>query len=327
MRIAINGCGIAGPTLAWWLRRYGHEPVLFEKAKAFRTGGHIIDFWGSGYEVAQKMELFPQILEDSYIMEGLRTVTAGGYTTSSLNVQVFQELTENKYLSIARSDLSKRIYDACNGIETRFGTSIIGLDDAGDHVKVERSDQAFEDFDLVIGADGLHSKIRTLTFGLQESFEHPTGFYVAAFTLSGYSPRDELTYVSHTVPDRQVSRVALRDDKTLFLFIFSDQFVDQKPANEDAEKATLRKVFGDMKWEASAILDRMEEVKDIYFDRVSQIRMPHWTKGRVALVGDAAACPSLLAGEGTGPCDDAGLYFGGRAASSGRKLFISISCL
>jgi 2-polyprenyl-6-methoxyphenol hydroxylase-like FAD-dependent oxidoreductase len=107
-------------------------------------------------------------------------------------------------------------------------------------------------------------------------------------------------YVSHTQPGRQISRVALRDDQTLFLFVFSKKFVPHQPVGEAAEKALLRKIYGNMGWEADAILSRMGEVDDVYFDRVSQIRMPTWAQGRVALVGDAAACASLLAGEGTG---------------------------
>lgn len=300
MKIAINGCGIAGPTLAWWLRRYGHEPVLFEQAPAPRRGGYVIDFWGPGYDVAEKMGLFPTLLDDAYLMERLRTVTSTGWTTSSIRVRTFQELTNNRYLSIARSDLARHIFEACEGIETRFATSIAGLEDEGAKIVAHLSDGGQEPFDCVIGADGLHSQVRALTFGEQAQFERHTGFYVAAFTLSGYRPREELAYVSHTQPGRQISRIALRNDETLFLFVFLNRFVPEEPKTETEEKALLRQVFGDMGWEAPAILERMDEVSDIYFDRVSQIRMPAWAKGRVALVGDAAACPSLLAGEGTG---------------------------
>lgn len=300
MKIAINGAGVAGPTLAYWLKHYGHEPILFEKAPALRTGGYVIDFWGTGYDIADKMGIIPKMLEDAYIMERLRTVTAGGYTTSSLNVRRFMELNNGRYMSIARSDLAKSIYNTCDGIETKFATSVTGFEDQDDKIQVQLSNGKTEDFDLLIGADGLHSHVRELAFGQQENFENHLGFYVAAFTLRNYQPRDELTYLSHTVPGKQVSRISLRNNETLFLFIFAKNLVSKQPANEAEEKAMLRDVYGDMGWETKAILSRMSEVENIYFDRISQIKMPNWTKGRVALLGDAAACASLLAGEGTG---------------------------
>jgi 2-polyprenyl-6-methoxyphenol hydroxylase-like FAD-dependent oxidoreductase len=300
MRIAVNGCGIAGPTLAWWLRRYGHEPVLFEQADRLREGGYIIDFWGSGYDVAERMGLFPGLMDDAYIMERLRTVTSGNRTTSSLNARTFQDLTNGRYISIARSDLSRHIFQASQGIEARFGTSIEGVEERQEDILVSTGKGEAEAFDLVIGADGLHSGIRSVVFGPQERYERPLGLHVAAFTLSGYRPREELTYVSFTQPGRQISRVALRGDRTLFLFVFDSSFMASEPANEQARKDVLKEIFGGMGWEADAILERIGEVDDLYFDRVSQIRMFEWTKGRVALIGDAAACASLLAGEGTG---------------------------
>lgn len=299
MRVAINGCGIAGPTLAWWLRHYGHEPVLLERASEMRRGGYLVDFWGTGFDVAERMGILPALRRDGYAMERLRTVTAHGRPTSSIGVEVIEEITQGRYFSIARSALSAGILAACDGIETRFGTHITGLLDGGDRVAATLCTGDTEDFDLVIGADGLHSAIRRLAFGPQERFERRLGMNVAAFTLPGYRPRDELTAISHTLPGRYISRVSLRQDRTLFLFVFSDRFLRGDPADEAATRALLRGVYRGTGWESDAILARIGEAEDLYFDRASQIRMPGWSAGRVALVGDAAACPSLLAGEGS----------------------------
>ena len=299
MKIAINGCGVCGPTLAWWLKRCGHEPVLFERASSHRSGGYIIDFWGAGYDVAEKMGVLPNIQNDAYMIGRVRTVTSGGYTTSSLSTKGFRDLTNGRYLSIARSDLAKHLLNVCGDIETHFGTSIVGVDDQQDRVDVRLSNGTEKQFDIVVGADGLHSKIRELAFGSQEKLENQVGLYVAAFVLDNYQPREELTYVSHTKPGRQIARVSLRKDRTLFLFTFSKKFLSRQPDGETDEKAMLREVYYDMGWEADAILSKIDDVSDFYFDHVSQIRMPDWTKGRVALLGDASACVSLLAGEGT----------------------------
>src|SRR5262249_28717720 len=147
----------------------------------------------------------------------------------------------------------------------------------------------------------LHSAVRALAFGPQQQFERQIQYYVAAFDMSGYRPRDELVYVSHAAPGRQVARFAERDDRTLFLFVFAADQMNGPPREGLAgRKAALHRVFDNVAWECPEILEAMDDAQDIYFDRVSQIVMDRWSTGRVALIGDAAACVSLLAGEGTG---------------------------
>lgn len=299
MRIAINGIGVAGPTLAYWLRRSGHEPVLFEKAPALRTGGYMIDFWGVGYEVADRMGLVPGLRERSYLMERLVTVDARGRVKASVDFAPLRDQLRGRFISLARSELSRAIFDACAGVEARFGLSIEGLEERGDAIAAALSDGREERFDLVVGADGLHSRVREVTFGPEDRFENALGCDVAAFQVAGYPHRDELTYVSHTAAGRHAARVSLRGDQTLILLIVeADRIGAVAPGASPA--TALRQAFGGMGWEVPEMLDRMGEVEDVYFDRVSQIRLPGWSSGRVALVGDAAACPSLLAGEGTG---------------------------
>ena len=173
MRIAINGCGVAGPTVAWWLRHYGHEPVLFERANHVRSGGYLIDFWGTGYDVAERMGILPVLKPHAYRMRELRTVTASGRPTSTIDATVFDEITHGRYFSIARSDLSTEILNACDGIEARFGTGIVGIEDHGTYVDTALSNGPNERFDLVIGADGLNSEVRS---GSNLTFESWKGF-------------------------------------------------------------------------------------------------------------------------------------------------------
>lgn len=300
MRIAINGTGIAGPTLAWWLRRFGHEPVLFEQASALRTSGYVIDFWGVGYDIAEKMGLLTKLHDHGYDIQELRLVNQKGRKTAGTNAATFSALTNGRFLSIPRGDIASIIYEACEGVETRFGISVTGIESSRQMVTASLSDGSQESFDIVVGADGLHSHIREIAFGPMSNFERRLGCHVAAFQMSGYTPRDELAYVTHTLPGRQVARISLRNNMTMFLFIFSDHLAESASANGQDNKSVLRNVFDDMKWEVPSILEKMNDVENIYYDRVSQIQMDHWTKGRIALVGDAAACASLLAGEGTG---------------------------
>ncbi|WP_396928597.1 FAD-binding domain [Mycolicibacterium sp.] len=300
MKIAISGAGVAGPTLAYWLCRGGHEPTLIERAPRFRTGGYLIDFWGVGYRVAQRMGLEPAIRAAGYQLESLRSVDVDGRTLASLPVDGFRRAARGELVSVARGDLAATVYDAIrNDVETIFDDSITAMHERSDGVSVSFAHNTTRDFDLVVGADGLHSNVRRLAFTQNPAIEHYLGCLVAAAVVDDYQPRDDLVYVTFSRPGRSVARFSLRDNRTLFLFVFrSDQRDD--PLGLDQRKALLWREFGDAGWECKQILAAVDAVDDLYFDTVSQIRMDRWSRGRVALVGDAAACVSLLAGEGTG---------------------------
>jgi 2-polyprenyl-6-methoxyphenol hydroxylase-like FAD-dependent oxidoreductase len=302
MRIAINGVGIAGPTLAYWLRESGHEVLLIEKSPQLRSGGYVIDFWGVGYDIAEKMGLLPRIRALGYQVKEVRFVDRHGRKSGGFSVDILGRLTHGRFTSLRRSDLAATIYCALDDkVETIFGDSVARIEDEGNGVRVSFEHAAPRAVDLVIGADGLHSRVRQLAFGPEAGFEVSLGYHVAAFEVEGYRPRDELVYVSHGIPGRQISRFAMHHDKTLFLFVFRDEYLTgERPASEPAYKAVLTGVFADVGWEGPQILAAMEHGNGVYFDRVSQIHMDRWTQGRTALIGDAAACVSLLAGEGTG---------------------------
>ena len=302
MRVVINGAGIAGPTLAWWLWKAGHEVLLVEKAPRLRTGGYVIDFWGAGYDVADRMGLIPRLMELGYVGREVRFVDGRGRKRGGFSVASFSRLTRGRYVTVRRSDLAAIICGALEGkVETIFGDSVAGIEDEGGRVRVRFDHAAPREADLVVGADGLHSRVRQLAFGPEAAFEVSLGYHVAAFDVVGYRPRDELVFLSHAAPGRQISRWALRDDRTLFLFVFRDEYLPaERPADEEGRKAVLARVFADAGWESPRILAAMRDAGDVYFDGVSQIRLDRWAKGRTVLVGDAAACISLVGGEGTG---------------------------
>ncbi len=302
MRIAINGAGIAGSTLAYWLRESGHEVLLVEESPQFRSGGYVIDFWGVGYDIAEKMGLIPRIRELGYQLREVRFVDSYGRKRGGFTTDVFDRLTKGRFTSLRRSDLAATICRAIDGkVETIFGDSIARIKDEGNYLHVSFDHAVPREVDLVIGADGLHSRVRQFVFGHEARFEFSLGYHVAAFQVEGYRPRDELVSVSHGVAGRQISRFSMRDDKTLFLFIFRDEYLTIKRPSTDQEcKSVLTNVFADIGWECPRILAAMQDASGVYFDHVGQIRMHSWTKGRTALIGDAAACVSLLAGEGSG---------------------------
>jgi len=161
MRIAINGAGIAGPTLAYWLSNAGHQVLLIEDAPALRTGGYVADFWGIGYDIAEKMGLLPQIKAIGYQMREVRIVDQKGRRTGGFATDVLWRMTNGRYTSVKRSDLSAAIYGLLAGrVETMFGDSIEDIEERDEFARVWFRSAAPRDVDLIIGADGLHSAVR-----------------------------------------------------------------------------------------------------------------------------------------------------------------------
>lgn len=296
----ISGAGVAGCCLAWWLARAGFEVTLLEQAPEPRKGGYVIDFWGDGYDIAERMELLPALRRQATQITQFQVVDAENRKISGMDQTVFTRLAGSRYMSLPRSALARALYDAASDeVETLFGDSIQAMHDDGAGVAVTLGGSQRR-FDLVFGADGLHSNVRGLAFGPEDNFESYLGYYAAAFTADGYQPRSEGSYIAYGVPGRQIARIALSEGRTVFLLVFSqDKPLDFLHGDTAAQTALLRERFNGIGWESDAILERLETCDDLYCDRVSQIAMPAWTRGRVALLGDACACPSLLAGQGS----------------------------
>lgn len=301
MKIGINGAGVAGTALAYWLHRIGHTPTLIEQAPQFRTGGYMIDFWGVGYDIAQRMGVLPAIIEAGYDVHQVRFVNRHGAKVGGFDVDSMRRSLRGRLTSLPRGNLARALYDEIQSrIEVVFGNSIVQIEERADCVEATLAKGAPRTFDLVIGADGQHSSIRRALFGCDHRFERPLGYHVAAFSCQGYRPRDELAYVSHAVAGRQIARFSMRDDRTMFLLVLDSSLVDDRIAQPRQRATLLRRAFDDCGWECDRILQVLEGTADYYCDEVSQISLPAWSKGRVALIGDAASCVSLLAGEGTG---------------------------
>jgi 2-polyprenyl-6-methoxyphenol hydroxylase-like FAD-dependent oxidoreductase len=317
--VLISGTGIAGPTLAYWLKAAGFAPTLIERAPTLRAGGYVIDFWGLGYDIAERMGLLAQINRAGYHVREMRIVDDAGKRIAGFGTNVFAELTGGRYVTLPRSELSRLLLEAIKDeTETIFGDEVIGLQQHSDHVAVrfEHADQ--RRFDLVVGADGLHSHIRRLAFGPQHRFEKRLGYAVAAFEVRGYRPRDEDEYITYGRPGLMLGRFTLRDDRTLFLFVFAAE-EKSLPAEIYLQKVLLREKYREAKWEIPRILDELDRTQELYLDHVSQIKMENWSQGRVALTGDAAFCASLVAGQGSALAMISAYVLAGELARAGGR--------
>jgi len=292
MRVLISGAGIAGPTLAWWLNRFGMSVTIVEQSPALRTGGYVVDFWGSGFEVAERMGLLPAIVEGGYHVRELRAVGPTGRTIAAMPASAVGAAMGNRFVSVPRSEISAAVFAALGDrVETIFGDAIDAIEQTGADVAVRFAHHPPRRFDLVIGADGLHSRTRALVFGPEDRFERYLGIKVAAFEARGYRPRDELVYVMYSEVGQQAARFALRDDRTMNprrrprAAGDRPEPVRPEPVGMPADSRGARRRRG--------VVLRSREPGGM------AAGSGLWTKGRVALVGDAAFAVSLLGGQGT----------------------------
>ncbi len=246
------------------------------------------------------MHLIPPLLRAGYKLREVRIVDASTRRIAGFGTGSFGRALHDRYLSILRGDLAQQIYGAVEGrVETLFGDEVCALNEDRNGITVDFAHAPSRRFDLVIGADGLHSAVRRLGFGPESSFEAYLGYGAASFAADGYPHRDEGAYVAYCEPGKQVARFALRDGRTVFFLIFA---ATDWPAvgrhDIAAQKRALHGIFDHSGWECPAILQALDQTDELYFDAVSQIHMDRWHRGRLALIGDAAFSPSLLAGQG-----------------------------
>jgi len=301
MRVLICGAGIAGLTLAWCLEKKGHHPVVVERAPELRDEGYMLDFFGSGYDASAKMGLLPDLAHIHYPIARLKFVDERGHERLSLPYPMLRKrLFQDRHFNFMRGDLEGVLFHKIAGsTEVRFGTTIDAFESNGPGLHVRLSDGSTHEVDLLVGADGVHSKVRRLAFGEEPQFARFVGCYTAAFIIPRHPQAFGVmdSFVTLTVPGRQVAVYPIRGGALAVLFVHRsarhrDVFSREGVLDE------LRDAYGHMGWLVRELLEEAARVPNIYFDAVTQIAMPSWSRDRVVLVGDACQCVSLLAGQG-----------------------------
>ena len=296
--ILISGAGISGLTLAYWLQHWGFSPTVIEKRPNLDQRGYMIDFYGSGFDVAEKMNLLKALQAKSsmYPIKKVTFVDRQGKQRAALDVEKFRELLQHRYFPLMRGDLETTIYTSLKDrVPVRFGMSVTKLENLSDSVTVELSDGKQERYELVIGADGIHSNIRRLVWGDESQFRHFLGFYVACSVIEDFLDTPN-TFLGHLEPNVQTSVYSIGENRlaTFFAFRSDELYVHGR----EAQMQVLEKVVGDFDWLVPQLLEKTQRVDDFFFDAAAQIQMEQWYNGRVALVGDACQCLTLLAGQG-----------------------------
>ena len=298
--ILISGAGIAGLTLAWWLKKFGFDPTIVERSPKLREGGYAIDFWGAGFDVSEKMGIIQDLKDADLKISEVTFIDEDGNRKGGLDYVKLKKLMKYRAFTLLRSDLSKIIYQRLDkDIEFIFGDNIQKIEENEDRITVIFNSGHIRSFDLVIGADGLHSNVRNLVFGNEIQFEIYYGYYTASFTIED-NIFNESSFLTYNIPRKQAAIYSLDKNKTATFFIFtSPQKLSYNYHDIEKQKKILRGEFENAGWKCPQILSKMDATSDFYFDVVSQIRMNRWSKDRVTLVGDACYCPSLLSGQGS----------------------------
>lgn len=299
--VLIVGAGVAGLTAAWWLKRYGFRPTLVERFPQIREGGYLIDFWGSGFDVAEKMGMLQTLEKKHHPIAEMTFVDRHGKRKGGFSVGKIRSLVSYRHFSLLRGSLVHALYEMAKTedlIEFIFSDSVKEIRPGNNRVTISFDHRDQREFDLVIGADGLHSVVRSLVFGPESEYEMYLGYYVATFIVDA-DEKDRSQFAGYSMPGKQVAVYGLPDRKMAAFFIFRRE----DPLNADYHDSTVAKeilwnVFHEEGWRCREILQKMESAADFYFDSVSQIRITPWSKGRIVLLGDACQCVSLIAGQG-----------------------------
>ena len=295
LNVLVNGGGIAGPCLAFWLTRQGHAVTITEQARQLRTGGQAVDFRGPSLVVLEKMGLLGPVRASATRMGPLVLVDERGKEIGRLPAEVI-----SGELEIFWGDLARILYEAVrDDVDYRFGVRVTAVNDDGERVEATFSDASTATYDLVIGADGLHSGVRGMVFGPEAQLVTQLGQHFGFFDMENNLRLDHCG-MAFQLPGRIAVLQATDPDKPARAsFYLTDPHLGFDYRDNEGNKRLFAERFAGMGWEVPSLLEGLAEAPEVYFDSIAQVHLGSYSRGRVCLIGDAAWCASPRSGMGT----------------------------
>ncbi|MGW4767978.1 FAD-dependent monooxygenase [Nocardia sp. NPDC004278] len=296
--VLISGAGIGGSTLAYWLAARGFQVTVVERATGQRSSGNPVDVKGPAIDVVERMGIMARLRAASSAVSQMNFVNASGRRVARVDLKAFQGSAGDREVEVPRADLAAILLDASSdNAEFLWGDTITGLSQHADGVDVTFEHARPRRFDFVIGADGLHSTVRRLTFGDESEFVRHMGIYIATVRIDEPFGSDREVLIYNT-PGRALS-VHPTNGQAMAAFMFRHKGVSGfDHRDSELHKRLVIEAFTDQGWRVPELLDRVRDTDDLFFDSVSKGELSRWSDGRVALLGDAASCVSLF-GDGS----------------------------
>ncbi|WP_428229594.1 FAD-dependent monooxygenase [Flavobacterium sp.] len=296
-KVLLSGASFAGLSTAYWMNKLGCKVTIVEVASDLKMGGTPVDILGNTVEIVKRMGIFEQIKSNRLNPRIIEFKNADDNTEGFMAHDEDEQIGEDES-EIERDILLKILYNTIkNDVEFVFNDSIIALKEVNEEVEVTFKNGSQKNFDLVLGCDGIHSAVRRLWFGPEIDYMHFLKQYFSITIIDKLLIKEDTAQL-YNVPNKAVMLNAYNNKTDIILCFRSEEEIPYDYRNEEEQRNIILEKFAGESWRTPELLKEIQDSTTFYFDKFCQIKMPSWTKGRVALVGDAAYCASPAAGMG-----------------------------
>lgn len=296
--VLVSGASFAGLSTAYWMNKLGYNVTVVEVAKGLKKGGSPVNIEGGTIDIVKRMGLFDQIRSNTITMEVMEFKNADDTTEKSASLQPGSDQPAKNEYEIERDTLLNIMFTAVkDDVEFIFNDSIASLKEENNSIDVAFKNGQKRSFDLLFGCDGIHSAVRKHCFGEEAAFSHFLQAYFSITIVDKLLIRENVLQL-YNEPGKAVMLNAYNNKTDIVLCFFSEKEIPYDYRNEEQQRDMIMDQFSGLGWRTPELLDEVRKSKTFYFDKLCQIKMPSWTKGSVALVGDAGYCASPAAGKG-----------------------------